>query len=98
MALGHALQDVLEIGKGLPVIELCSCDEGTNGGSSLSPPPSEPANRWFLRRSATGRIARSTELLSSSIRRIGSPRRDYRGQECDQAASQAKAASPRGGA
>src|SRR5437588_9550657 len=36
MALGHALQDVLEIGKGLHVIELCSCDEGANGGPSLS--------------------------------------------------------------
>src|SRR5947209_2312150 len=33
-----------------------------------SAPPSEPANRWFLRPSATGRIARSTELLSSSMR------------------------------
>src|ERR1700755_1754132 len=30
-------------------------------------PPSEPANRWFLRPSATGRMARSTELLSSSM-------------------------------
>src|SRR5258707_8807668 len=25
-----------------------------------TPPPSEPANRWFLRPSATGRMARST--------------------------------------
>ena len=33
-----------------------------------TPPPSEPANRWFFRPSATGRIARSTGLLSSSIR------------------------------
>ena len=33
-----------------------------------SPPPSEPANRWFLRPRATGRMARSTGLLSSSMR------------------------------
>jgi hypothetical protein len=32
------------------------------------PPPSEPANRWFLRPSAMGRMARSTGLLSSSMR------------------------------
>src|SRR5882762_877900 len=33
-----------------------------------TPPPSEPANRWFLRPSAMGRMARSTGLLSSSMR------------------------------
>jgi len=31
------------------------------------PPPSDPANRRFLRPSATGRMARSTGLVSSSI-------------------------------
>jgi hypothetical protein len=36
MALGHALQDVPEIGEGLHVVELCGGDEGTNGGPSLS--------------------------------------------------------------
>jgi hypothetical protein len=36
MALGHALQDVPEIGEGLHVIELCRGDEGANGGPSLS--------------------------------------------------------------
>ena len=33
-----------------------------------SAPPSEPANRWFLRPRATGRMARSTVLVSSSTR------------------------------
>src|SRR5438034_9996200 len=36
MALGHALQDVPEIGEGLHVVELCRGDEGANGGPSLS--------------------------------------------------------------
>src|SRR6516165_10421628 len=36
IALGHALQDVLQIGEGLHVIELCRGDEGANGGPSLS--------------------------------------------------------------
>src|SRR5258708_2800194 len=36
MALGHALQDVPEIGERLDVVELCRGDEGTNGGPSLS--------------------------------------------------------------
>jgi hypothetical protein len=36
MALGHALQDILKIGKGLHVVELGRGDEGTNGGPSLS--------------------------------------------------------------
>src|SRR5438445_5840280 len=36
MILGHALQDVLEIDKGLHVIKLCRGDEGANGGPSLS--------------------------------------------------------------
>ena len=36
MAVGHALEDVLEIGEGLHVVELCGGDEGTNGGPSLS--------------------------------------------------------------
>jgi hypothetical protein len=31
MALGHALQDILEIGEGLNVVELCRGDEGANG-------------------------------------------------------------------
>src|SRR5262249_57658616 len=30
--------------------------------------PSDPAKRWFLRPRATGRMARSTGLLSSSVR------------------------------
>src|SRR6266566_6637905 len=37
MAFGHALQDVPEIGEGLDVIELCRCNEGADGGPSLSP-------------------------------------------------------------
>src|SRR5258706_5414193 len=36
MILGHALQDVLEIDKGLHVIKLCRGDEGANGGPSIS--------------------------------------------------------------
>src|SRR5437764_1703752 len=36
MALGHALQDVLEVGERLHVVELCRGDEGTDGGPSLS--------------------------------------------------------------
>ena len=36
MALGHALQDVPEIGEGLHVIEFCRGDEGADGGPSLS--------------------------------------------------------------
>jgi hypothetical protein len=32
------------------------------------PPPSEPANKWFLRPSTMGRMALSTGLLSSSMR------------------------------
>src|SRR5690349_6452221 len=35
MALGHALQDVLEIGERLDVVELCRGDEGANGSPSL---------------------------------------------------------------
>ena len=37
MALGHALQDVAEIGEGLDVVEFCGGDEGANGGPSLRP-------------------------------------------------------------
>jgi hypothetical protein len=37
MALGHALQDVLEVGERLHVVELCRGNEGTDGGPSLSP-------------------------------------------------------------
>src|SRR5258707_13493010 len=36
MAVGYALQDVLEIGERLDDVELCRGDEGTNGGPSLS--------------------------------------------------------------
>ena len=36
--------------------------------AQCSPPPSEPANRAFLRLSAIGRIARSTTLESISMR------------------------------
>ena len=67
MAIGHAFEDVLEVGEGLDVVEL-------GGGMSeatiaqRAAPLSEPANRWFLRPRATGRMARSTVLLSSSMR------------------------------
>ena len=37
MTVGHAFQDVLEIGEGLDVVELCSGDEGADGC------PSDPA-------------------------------------------------------
>src|SRR4051794_75557 len=36
--------------------------------AQCSPPPSEPANRAFLRLSAIGRMARSTTLESISMR------------------------------
>jgi hypothetical protein len=32
MAVGHALEDVLEVGKGLYVVELCGGDKGADGG------------------------------------------------------------------
>src|SRR5436190_24368129 len=37
MALGHALQDVLEVGERLHVVEFCRGDGGADGGPSLSP-------------------------------------------------------------
>src|SRR6266436_8863888 len=36
MAVGHALQDVPQIGEGLHVVELCRGDEGANDSPSLS--------------------------------------------------------------
>src|SRR6266508_1628761 len=36
MAIGQALQDIAEIGEGLDVVELCSGDEGTNGGPACA--------------------------------------------------------------
>src|SRR5947209_19140972 len=36
MALGHALQDVPEVGEGLHVVELCRGDEGADDRPSLS--------------------------------------------------------------
>src|SRR5205823_11778128 len=36
MALGHALQDVLEVGERLHIVEFCRGDEGTDGRPSLS--------------------------------------------------------------
>jgi hypothetical protein len=36
MTVGHAFQDVLEIGEGLDVVELCSGDEGADGCPSDS--------------------------------------------------------------
>ena len=67
MAVGQALQHVLEVGGRLDAIELCGGQEGRDDGPALCP-TSDPANRWFLRPSAMGRMARSTVLLLSSIR------------------------------
>src|SRR5205809_6006290 len=36
MILGHALEDVLKVGEGLHVVELCRGDEGTDGRPTLS--------------------------------------------------------------
>ena len=36
MALGHALQDVLEVGERLHIVEFCRGDEGTDGRPTLS--------------------------------------------------------------
>jgi hypothetical protein len=36
MALGHALEDVLEVGERLHIVEFCRGDEGTDGRPSLS--------------------------------------------------------------
>src|SRR6266516_3769926 len=36
MILGHALEDVPEIGEGLHIIEFCRGDEGTDGRPTLS--------------------------------------------------------------
>ena len=58
-----------------------------------SPPPSEPANRWFLRQSGTGRMTRSTGLLSSSMR-PSSRRRESAGHRVS-ALRIASAGSPR---
>ena len=67
MPIGHALKDILEIGEGLALLSLAVVmSEQTV--AQRSAPPSDPANRWFLRPSVTGRIARSTVLLSRSMR------------------------------
>ena len=36
VALGHALEDVAEIGEGLDVVEFCGGDKGADGSPSLS--------------------------------------------------------------
>ena len=60
MTVGHALQDVSEPGKGLDVVELCGGDEGADGC---------PSGAAAVRaREQMGRLARSTGLLSSSMR------------------------------
>ena len=67
MAVGHPREDVVEVSVWLDPIELpVSSSEATT--AQRSAPPSDPAKRWFLRPRATGRIARSTGLLSSSMR------------------------------
>lgn len=90
-------------------MELCGGDEGAHTVAQRAAPPSEPAKRWFLRPSAIGLIARSTGLLSSSMRpssrkrhsadqrrsHNGSPRLGRCARECAPAASGARASSPR---
>ena len=60
-------EDVLKVGIGLRSLSLAVViSEQTM--AQRSAPPSEPANRWFLRPRAIGRMARSTVLVSSSTR------------------------------
>jgi hypothetical protein len=64
MAVRHAFQNVPEVGERLHVVEL-SGGQQRGDDRPARRTASDPANRWFLRPSAMGRMARSTVLLSS---------------------------------
>lgn len=63
---GYALEHVLEIGEGLDIVELGGGDERANGRSALGVAGS--GEQVVLAADRDGRIARSTVLLSSSMR------------------------------
>src|SRR5215469_1509786 len=67
MAINHSFEHISEIGEGLEVIELGRGNERSDNGPAIAAAV-RAGEQMVLAAEATGRMARSTELLSSSMR------------------------------